>query len=288
MKVSVVGVPFCLGAKIQGTETAPSFMQSKFVSELSKLNISWENLILSSPQVINRQKDCLLEVSEMANKLALKVGSLISTNIKPIVFGGDHTIAIGTWSGVINSLNSHKNFGLIWIDAHMDSHTFESSYSKSYHGMPLSFLLGQGKSELSEIGSIRGKISPEHLVIIGARSYETEEKEFLEKNNVRIFYMEEVKSRGFKACFEDALSIVHAGKRNFGISIDLDYFNTDLAPGVGSPEADGGDLDSLTSTLGGILSNPHLAALEVVEYNPTLDTEDKTANLAFELIRSML
>lgn len=282
MKIAIIGAPFCLGTKITGTEKAPY-----------KINVAYKNpdqlwgLVEFNNKVNPDINDRLEIIANMANKLSSSVQDAISQNIKPIVLGGDHSIAIGTWTGVTNELKNQNDFGLIWIDAHLDAHTFETSPSKNYHGMPLSFLLGIGDSKICEIGGKRGKINPKHLVIIGARSYEDDEHEFLKSRNVKIFYMDEVKERGFEACFQEAVSIASGGKRKFGVSIDLDYFSPDIAPGVGTPEINGGDYQPVKNSLTGIMKNPNLAAFEIVEYNTELDIEDKTANLIIDLLEAI-
>lgn len=285
MNVKIIGVPYCLGASIEGTETAPNKLESLYKVELEALGISFENLKINSLQKLDKSKDIIPAYVQMCNDLATKLNV---NNEKPIVIGGDHSIAVGTWSGVINSLNADGNFGLIWIDAHTDAHTYQTSPSKNYHGMPLSFLLGEGDERLSKIGGVKPKLLPEHLAIIGARSFEDGEIEFLNSKGVRIYYMDEVLQRGFEVCFSEALERVHGGNRRFGVSLDFDYFDPSMAPGVGTPEPNGGDLGSVKNCLKSIITNKYFAALELVEYNPLKDKDNKTANVAFELIKSVI
>jgi arginase len=285
MNVKMIGVPYCLGASIEGTEIGPSKIESLYKTELENLGISFESLKVRSIQKLDKSKDIIPEYVQMCNDLAAKLNG---GNSKPIVFGGDHSIAVGTWSGVINSLKAESNFGLIWVDAHTDAHTYQSSLSKNYHGMPLSFLLGEGDERLSNIGGTNPKLRPEHLVIIGARSFEDAEIAFLNSKGVRIYYMDEVIQRGFETCFNEAVERVHAGKRYYGVSLDFDYFDPNVAPGVGTPEANGGDLESVKSCLKGIINTKFFAALELVEYNTLKDIDNKTAKIAFELIKSVI
>jgi hypothetical protein len=129
------------------------------------------------------------------------------------VIGGDHSVAVGTWSGVARQAGAP--IGLLWIDAHLDSHTLETSYSGAIHGMPLTFLLGRGDRRLLELGLPGGQLVPAHTVVFGARSFEPEEAEFLASMQVRVIGQAEIEQRGFQAAFEAALAIVVGGLRCF-------------------------------------------------------------------------
>lgn len=288
MKVKIIGVPYCLGASIEGTESGPNKIETLYKTELQNLGISFENLQIDSIQKLDKSKDVVPVYAQMCNDLASKVISTKADGTKPIIFGGDHSIAVGTWSGVINSLKADGNFGLIWVDAHTDAHTYQTSPSKNYHGMPLSFLLGEGDERLSKIGGVKPKLLPEHLAIIGARSFEEGEIAFLNSKGVRIYYMDEVLQRGFETCFNEAVERVHGGERYFGVSLDFDYFDPSIAPGVGTPEPNGGELESVEKCFDGLMNSQYFAALELVEYNPTKEKENKTANVAFKLIKSVI
>jgi arginase len=203
----------------------------------------------------------------------------------PFVLGGDHSIAIGTWSAMYQYYQ--KDFGLIWIDAHLDSHTPQTSPSQARHGMPLAALMGQGDCELTSIGSVNPKLKPENLVIIGARSFEEGEKTLLEELRVRIMYMDEVHQRGFKACFEEAVTLLTKNGQHFGISFDVDAFDPHIAPGTGAPEPNGLVETYVLSAMEGILDHDRLLGFELVEFNPALDKQDKTLNLIWRLVYSL-
>ncbi len=153
----------------------------------------------------------------------------------PCVIGGDHSCAGGTWTGVARMLQGE--LGLVWIDAHMDSHTPATSHTGRLHGMPLAWLLGQGDDAL--YGLSAGVVDPEHVALIGVRSYEPEEKERLDRLGVRVFHIEEVHRRGLDTVAAEALAIAARGTSGFGVSIDLDAVTPEEAPGVGTPVADG-------------------------------------------------
>ena len=203
----------------------------------------------------------------------------------PFVLGGDHSIAVGTWSAVKNHIN--QDFGLIWLDAHLDAHTPQTSPSQARHGMPLAALMGYGDSELVTLGSELPKLKPENLVIIGARSFEEGEHELLKRLNVRIMYSDEVNARGFEACFKEALEIATSNNKPFGISFDIDGFDASLVPGTGTPEPNGFDEDSVLKSMANILNHDKLIAFELVEYNPALDQDNKTLKLIWKLVSTL-
>lgn len=202
-----------------------------------------------------------------------------------IVIGGDHSCGIGTWSGAVHAMHAEDHFGLIWIDAHMDSHTYATSPSKALHGMPLAILMDKGDAKLRHIESYGRKIKPEYLVLIGVRSFEDGEHDLLKSNKVRVFYMDEVIERGIQSVFAEALSIVTNGTIGFGISIDLDAFDPVDAPGVGSPAPGGLRFHEVGDYLPTLFSSEHLKCLEIAEFNPELDHKDKTADIVYKILR---
>jgi arginase len=200
------------------------------------------------------------------------------------VLGGDHSCAGGTWSGVARTVNG--DLGLLWVDAHMDSHTPGTSHTGRLHGMPLAWLLGEDDDPL--YGLAAGVVAPRHVCIVGVRSFEPEEKARLEQLGVRVFFMDEIRRRGLGAVFRDALAIVRGGTAAFGVSVDLDVVSPEEVPHVGTPVLDGLASADLARALAGIGADPALAALELVEYSPRLDAEGRSARVAVELLASAL
>jgi arginase len=202
----------------------------------------------------------------------------------PCVIGGDHSCAGGTWTGVARMLQGE--LGLVWIDAHMDSHTPGTSHTGRLHGMPLAWLLGQSDDVL--YGLSAGVVDPEHVALIGVRSYEPEEKERLDRLGVRVFHIEEVHRRGLGTVAAEALDIAARGTSGFGVSIDLDAVTPDEAPGVGTPVADGIAAAALAGVLSVYGARPDLVAIELVEYLPRLDPDGRSARVAIELLGAAL
>jgi arginase len=168
----------------------------------------------------------------------------------------------------------------------MDAHTPHTSHSGRLHGMPLAWLLGQDDDPL--YGLATGVVAPEHVSLVGVRSFEPEEQERLERLGVRIFYMAEVERIGVRAALERSLAIAAEGTDAFGISIDLDAVTPEEAPGVGTPVDAGLSAAELTEALAGIGGRPGLAAVELVEYCPPRDPDGRTARVAVDLLTAAL
>lgn len=225
-------------------------------------------------------------IADLCRRLADEVADACTAREFPLVLGGDHSVAIGTWSGVARSAGAP--LGLLWIDAHMDSHTPETTHSGAIHGMPLACLLGRGDKRLLGFGLPGRQVLPAHTVVLGARSYEPEEAEFLDRLGVRVIGADEIALRGFAAALNEALSIVATAPDGFGVTLDLDALDPVYAPGVGSPEPDGLGLQETLRTLRRVVEQPGLRAVEIVEYNPDRDRHGRTAHLITALIEAVL
>ena len=212
--------------------------------------------------------------------LADAVATSLTDGAKPVILGGDHAIAAGTWRGVSRALGTPP--GLIWIDAHLDAHTPESTPSGNPHGMPLAALLGKGATEMVDIAGTA--LDPARIAVLGVRSYESAEASFLSDRGVQVFEMAEIHRRGLAAVFADALTIASPEGRPYGISLDLDAIDPETAPGVSTPVSNGIASGDLCQALAGRLRSPSLVALEIAEYNPGNDPTHTTARLAVALL----
>jgi arginase len=227
-----------------------------------------------------QKRDALDDVVALTGRLATAVQQAIMQKHFFITLGGDHSCAIGSWHGALHAIEG--DIGLIWFDAHMDAHTFETTPSNNIHGMPLAVLLGRGDPALTKLSS--KKLKPENVVLIGIRSYEEGEQSLLQQLGVKIFYMDDIKKYGLQAVFEEALQIVTKNTDNFGISIDLDGFDPQDAPGVGSRENDGVRATEFLAHFSMIAEHPKLIGMDIVEFNPRLDDKDRqTEQLAVVL-----
>ena len=235
--------------------------------------------------------DTLPLLQEGLDRLSRAVAASAARQHIPLVFGGDHSSAIGTWSGIVSAQQQHGKFGLIWIDAHMDCHTFETSHQGKWggwwHGQPVAALTGQGLPQFTQLGDGRAKISPEHIAIIGAHSFEPAEVEFTKNHNLRVYTLDEVKSRGFATVWQEALQRVTTGTQGWGMTIDLDAFHPDEAPGVGTDESDGLCSADVLPLLKSIAHMTGFSGLEIAEFNPHRDRNFKTVNLIEKLVESI-
>lgn len=291
MKIfELLGVASGWGAQVRDSEKgAEKLRATGFYNKIPKM--IWNRMVYpmfnskEKPLPIGIQtKPVLLDVFQ---KISSSIQEIMSKKHFPIIIGGDHSNAVGTWSGVVTALNAKGEFGLIWIDAHMDSHTYETSPSKAFHGMPLAALLGYGEPEFVNLGGIAPKLSPQHVVLMGIRSFEEGEQKLLEKLNVRIMYMDEIKRRGFDECFKEAVSIVKNGTKNFGVSLDLDFFDPEFAPATPSLEPNGGNPSNVLPSLKKLQNEERLAAFEIVEFNPKTDVNGITLNLIQDVIKNI-
>ena len=242
-----------------GPEKAPDIIKEKL-----GLQDNWQATIYCNAK---QKPPTIEEISNFFSQLADVTEDVLTKGEKFITFGGDHSCAIGTWSGVAKI---HDEFGLIWIDAHMDAHTHDTTLSGNVHGMPVASLLGVGADELKTIALARPKIKAENIVLIGIRSYEAEEKELLDSLGVKVFLMDEVKQIGFKACMDYALNHFASKNMKYGISLDVDGLDPAYITATGTMVEDGIDLEQLCTEFAKIKLND-LIGVEIVEYNPELD-----------------
>jgi arginase len=263
------------------------FGLEKYLTEIG-LDANWHEKPLSLNMAQHNDFSHMIDASLRLMPQIKK--TLLEKNF-PVMLGGDHSMAMSSWSSVANYHHAIESFGLIWVDAHMDAHTPKTSPSGAFHGMPLAALLGYGNPDWLSIGMTKRVLSPAHVTLIGVRDFETEENIFLRSQGVKIFTMDEINKIGLEAAFEEALLRATSHTRGFGITIDLDVFDPEEAPGVGSPAAKGLHSDEFLQTIRSmrLLKNyKKLKAIEIAEYNPKLDIENRTAALTASLIGAML
>ena len=248
-------------------------------------NVTWGDNVTAQALQANTRLEAIEVFSQ---QLANSVEKALRQGHQPLVVGGDHSCAVGTWSAVAQSLRAAGSLGLIWIDAHLDAHTPDTSDSQAPHGMPLAALLGHGSQGLTHLYGWGGKLLARNVVVIGARSYEAPDKALLERLGVRIMFMEEVLERGFAACFEEARAIVKANTAGWGITLDLDGLDPQDAPGTGTPVETGIRLADALPVLAGCSHDPDFVAMELTEYNPLRDFGGRTAQAAMQLVCSVL
>lgn len=298
LKAEVIGYDSGWGCKDYLCEDGPAAIPAdRVMHKLRHLGVDtkWRGPLglkfLGKHQLLNTKEKTLPIVIEGLRRLFNHTRHAVENKAIPVVIGGDHASAIGTWSGVVSALKAEGKFGLIWLDAHLDSHTYETSKAGKWggwwHGQPVAALIGQGLPPLTEIGGTRAKLSPQHISMIGIHSFEPEEEAFVKKNNIRVYSLDEVNARGFKAVYEEALARATSGTLGFGMTVDIDCFDPIEAPGVGTPEARGLHAADVLPIIRSAARHPSFKALEIAEFNPHNDKNNKTLTLIEKILESV-
>jgi arginase len=290
--IALIGAASGWGAGFRHTEEGPPALKKLGLADWlaqGGVEAHWRDMVASEKSARDFTDATTAEIFSLVvhhcEALADTVAAAMRAGELPVVLGGDHAIAMGTWGGVARGLG-HAPFGLIWLDAHLDAHTIETTPSMNPHGMGAAALLGHGTERFLTICG--GAVRPENLCYIGVRSYEAGEMALLRRLGVRIVEMPEVKSRGLKAALDEALAIATNGTAGFGITIDLDGFDPEDAPGIGLKCPDGLRAAETVAALRGLAHHPALKAIEIVEYIPELDRDHRTAHLVRDLLLGLL
>ncbi len=201
-----------------------------------------------------------------------------------LLFGGDHSCAIGSWPAIIDQVGT-ENFGLIWLDAHLDAHNFQTSHSGNLHGMPVQALLKTGDPQLARLYPGKQHIQPDNLFIIGARSYEPEEKYFLQQRGANIIFNHQLtNTKQIEDHLENTLSTLQHCQY-LGVSIDLDILNPNQFPAVSAAAPNGISFEQLALIISLLKKNQQTIGFEFSEYNPAKDHRQQSLKLFLELVR---
>ncbi len=287
VEMRLIGAAFGRGAGDPGCAAGPAFLRNAdLAGHLAAVDVAAEWLEeVGDPA---EEPSPMAAAADVAARLATACGAALAGGRRPVVIGGDHSCAVGTWSGVAGHLRGAGRLGLIWIDAHLDSHTPATSHTGTIHGMPVAALLGHGDPRLTGIAGGSPALRPEDLCIVGARDYEPEEPAFLAAQGVRVFFAAEVRARGLAAVMDEALTRVRAGTAAFGVSLDLDAVDPAEAPGVGCRVGGGLAAADLVAAVGQVRRVAEPVAWELVEFNPQRDIDGRTAALAMRLLETAL
>lgn len=292
-KLPIISYAVGLAGRLSGCALGPSVAKQAVPEEaFSKLGwqFDWCATVADSGNTYSKLA-VIPAIAKLAKQLAKLTQDLAAEKQYFAVLGGDHTMAIGTWSGVyqaITKVEIRPSLGMIWIDAHLDSHTPETSISKNVHGMPLACLLGYGDQRLVAIAGNTPVLHPQYVSVVGARSWEDGEYALLEKLKVRIYTMTEIQQRGLRVVMQEARHRAMQASGGYGISLDLDAIDPKDAPGVDSPETNGILLNELLDVLTLYRSDPQLRGLEIAEFNPSVDKDNKTLQAIWQIIASLL
>lgn len=264
-KIKLIGSAIGNCGRLNGCESAPYQISNALANQQGILINSDVVAYTGSTHDVLEQRDFFLSVARRANRA-------IEKNIFPIFIGGDHSCAIGAWSGVASKLEENQQeLGLIWIDAHLDAHQPDNSETGNLHGMPVAHLLGYGHPELTHILSKKAKIKPENIVYFGIRSFEKSEEDFLKELGVKIYYQDMLENNNFVEVFlSEFNSLALKTNGNVGISLDLDGLDPTQIKAVGTPVDNGIAPENILSILE-LIDIDNLIAFEIAEYNPSLD-----------------
>ncbi len=293
-KIRVIGVPLDLGQSRRGVDMGPSAVRvAGLEARLEALGHIVEdagNVAVAIPEQ-KKEGDArakyLKEITATCTKHAELVLRTLESGKTPIVLGGDHSVAVGTVSGVAEFYRRQsQSVGLIWIDAHTDINTPESSPSGNVHGMPLAAIMGLGLPELANIFGFCPKVAPENCVLVGIRDIDAVEKENVRKAGVEVFTMRDIDERGMRTVMEEALRLAGRGTAGYHISLDMDWIDPEDAPGVGTPVRGGATYREAHLAMEIIADHGRMSSFEIVEVNPVIDEHNRTADLAVELALS--
>jgi arginase len=293
-KIRVIGVPLDLGQSRRGVDMGPSAVRvAGLEARLEAIGHMVEdagNVTVALPEQ-KKEGDphakYLKEITATCTKHAELVLKTLEAGKVPIVLGGDHSVAAGTVAGVAEFFRrDNKKVGLLWIDAHSDINTPDSSPSGNVHGMPLAAIMGLGPSELGNILGAAPDIHPENCVLVGVRDIDGIEKENIRKAGIEVFTMRDIDERGMRAVMEEALRMAGRGTAGYHVSLDMDWVDPEDAPGVGTPVRGGATYREAHLAMEIIADHRRMLSFEIVEVNPVIDEHNRTADLAVELTLS--
>jgi arginase len=290
-KLRVIGVPLDLGASRRGVDMGPSAVRvAGLEARLEAIGHVVEDAGNIAVAIPEQKKEgspnakYLKEITATCTKHAELVLKTLEAGKTPIVLGGDHSIAVGTVSGVAEFYRKqNQKIGLIWIDAHTDINTPETSPSGNVHGMPLAAIMGLGPAELGNIFGFSPKVAPENCVLVGIRDIDAVEKENVRKAGVEVFTMRDIDERGMRTVIEEALRMAGRGTAGYHVSLDMDWIDPEDAPGVGTPVRGGATYREAHLAMEIIADHGRMTSFEIVEVNPVIDEHNRTADLAVEL-----
>jgi len=290
-QIRVIGVPLDLGQSRRGVDMGPSAVRvAGLEARLEAIGHVVEDAGNVAVAIPEQKKEgaphakYLREITATCTKSAELVLKTLEAGKVPLVLGGDHSVAAGTVAGVAEFYRrQNQKIGLIWIDAHSDMNTPDTSPSGNVHGMPLAAIMGLGPAELGNIFNFSPKVRPENCVLVGIRDVDAHEKENIRKAGVEVFTMRDIDERGMRAVMEEALRMAGRGTAGYHISLDMDWIDPEDAPGVGTPVWGGATYREAHLAMEIIADHGRMMSFEIVEVNPVIDEHNQTADLAVEL-----
>src|SRR5215471_21713441 len=294
--IAIIGAPLDLGQDRRGVDMGPSAVRvANLHARVASLGYEvedWGNIPVEQKEAWpegDPHAKYLSLIASTCKALAARTDEALSGALLPLVLGGDHSVAVGTVSGVSSHFRArNEKVGMIWLDAHADMNTPETSPSGNIHGMPLACILGMGPAELVDLSGYHPKIDPRHAVIVGLRDVDAMEKPQVRDSGIRAFTMRDIDERGLRSVMEEAIRLASDGTAGFHLSLDMDFVDPQDAPGVGTPVRGGVTYREAHLAMEMICDSRRMVSMEVVEVNPVIDVHNRTAELAVELVMSGL
>lgn len=291
--IALLGVPLDLGASRRGVEMGPSAVR---LAQLATRLESLGHQVTDTGDVAVPTRETLgfgtgIEylptIASVCREVATRTAALIRNGSIPLVLGGDHSVAAGSVAGVSTALAERgERLGLIWLDAHADLNTPQSTLSGNVHGMPVAHLLGHGDPDMARLASPAPAVRPEHTVIIGARDLDQAERSNARDFGVTIYTMRDLDERGLRTILAEAIAKVSQGTAGIHVSLDLDFVDPQEAPGVGTPVRGGATYREAHLAMETLWDTGRVVSMDLVEVNPVLDRFNQTAELAVGLMAS--
>jgi arginase len=286
--VDIIGVPIDLGVKELGLKLGPDALrEAKLVEVCRHSGIDVRDLSnIEIPATQTADNDYhICGITQCCNNLAKMVGESVEAGRIPICLGGDHSLVIGSIGGVVSKLG---RVGCVWMDAHPDANTPQTSPSGNIHGMPVAVILGHGVEELVNVGTSGATLGYENLILLGIRDIDEGEVEFINRHNIQMFSVFDVLEQGLPCVVDEMIGRLCKQSRNVHVSLDLDVLKEEVAPGVGLPSRCGFDMREATYICRRLASECNITSIDIVGLNPVRDKDMSTAHRAIEIIMELL
>ena len=296
LKIRIIGVPMDLGQNRRGVDMGPSALRvgglQQRIKQLGHHVEDIGNIPVKQPEEQpygEKRAKYLQEIAETCRGLAATTERTVAEGIIPLVLGGDHSIAVGSVAGAAAHFHKQgKRIGCLWLDAHGDMNTPDSSPSGNVHGMPLASIIGYGAPELVELAGFKPMVAPRNVALVGIRDLDGRERRIVKESGVHVFTMRDIDERGMREVMAEALRFVTDETDGVAVSLDLDFVDPTDAPGVGTPVRGGVTYREAHLAMEMIADSEAVVSMEVVEINPVIDEHNKTATLGIELVLSGL
>jgi len=295
-QIGIIGVPLDLGAGRRGVDMGPSAIRvAQLSGRLERLGYEvkdFGNVPVDQPEAAREGHEnarYLPRITTTCRRLAKRVAAIVRRQRFPLVLGGDHSIAVGT----IAAMSAHVReqggkLGVIWVDAHADMNTPDTSPSGNVHGMPLAACVGMGPPELTRLPGFAPIVDAANVVLVGIRDVDLLEKPHVKESGVTVFTMRHIDERGLPAVMKEAIAIAGNGTAGVHVSLDMDAVDPDQAPGVGTPVRGGLTYREAHLVMETLCDAGIMLSMEAVEVNPVMDAANRTAVLAVELVMSAM